>query len=338
MATESVESTRRAGLTGRGTIRVKYTIGIDLGGTNIAVGLVDGTGRILEKRTMPTDAARGADDMICRMAARAREVAAACAVPLSAVSGVGVGVPGACDTVTGVVRLAVNLGWRDVSLAGALGAHLGLPVALGNDADAAALGEVTAGVAAGCGNALMVTIGTGIGGGLVIDRKIFTGCGGVGTEPGHIMLAMDGEICGCGKRGCFEAYASATALIRQTKQAMQAHPGSTMWQFAGGASDGADGCTAFECAKAGDAAANQVVTQYISYLAAGIGSLINVFRPELVILGGGISNQGAYLTDRLDHCLWQYCYGGQQFPPPPVVCAVLGNDAGIIGAALLAQE
>ena len=316
---------------------MRYYIGIDLGGTNIAAGLVGEDARLLAKYSIPTGAERPADELIADMAEAARRAAEAAGVSMAEVEAVGVGIPGACDLTDMSVMLAVNLNWKNVPLGKKLGALLGKPVLLGNDADCAALGEALAGCAREYDSAVMITIGTGIGGGIILNNRIFAGGTRCGTEPGHIPLVFGGEKCGCGKSGCFEAYASCTALIRQTRRAMEKNPSSALWQFCGGDLNRVDGRTPFDGAAAGDETARQVIDQYISYLAGGISALINVFRPQAVILGGGVSNQGDNLIRPLAEEVRKYVYGADIIEPPVIRRAILGNDAGIIGAALIGK-
>lgn len=313
---------------------MRYFIGIDIGGTNIAVGIVSEDGSLVKKLSVPTGAARGQEALVEDMIGSVKAVLELAGMNLSDISSVGIGVPGAV-TPDGVVIRAVNLGWKEVPLADILSNALGLPVYLGNDADCAALGEVVAGSGSNCNSALMITMGTGIGGGFIVNGKIFSGCTGQGTEPGHFTFCYGGEPCGCGKRGCFEAYASATALIRQTKRAMEQNPDSKMWALVDGDIDQVNGKVPFDAAKLEDGTARAVVAQYIDYLAMGIASLVDSFRPELVIMGGGICNQGDYLMIPLNEAIRKYCYASDEIAPPPAVRATLGNDAGIIGAAAL---
>lgn len=313
---------------------MRYFIGIDLGGTNIAAGVVSQDGQLLCKASLPTGARRPAGEIVADMARAAEQCLAASGLDKNQIEALGVGVPGAIDNDTGMVLFTANLDWRSLPLARMLRELLDLPVYLGNDADCAALGEALAGGAQDFESALMITLGTGIGGGLVSHRKLFTGWSGVGIEPGHFTLVAGGVQCGCGNRGCFEAYASATALIRQTREAMITHPDSALWNFADSVEQ-VNAKTVFDAAAVGDAVAQTVVDQYEEYLAAGIGGIVNLFRPHAVILGGGVSNQGENLLVPLRKKLKKYCYASQYIAPPQVVKATLGNDAGIIGAALL---
>ncbi|MCC8182850.1 MAG: ROK family protein [Clostridiales bacterium] len=313
---------------------MRYFIGIDIGGTNIAVGVVDEEKNMLKKLSVPAGADRKAEALIDDMVASVRAVLELAGMTLSDIASIGIGVPGAV-TPEGEVIQAVNLGWKNLPLREIMSSRLGLPVYLGNDADCAALGEVVAGSGANCNSALMITLGTGIGGGFIVNGKIFSGCTGQGTEPGHFTFCYGGELCGCGKRGCFEAYTSATALIRQTRRAMEKNPDSKMWALVDGDIDKVNGKVPFDAAKLDDGTARAVVAQYIDYLAMGIAGIVDTFRPELIIMGGGICNQGDYLMIPLNEGIRKYCYASDEIAPPPAVRASLGNDAGIIGAAAL---
>lgn len=313
---------------------MRYFIGIDIGGTNIAVGVVGEDGSLVKTLSVPTGAHRPAEALIADMIATSKAVVEAAGMTMADISSVGIGVPGAV-TPDGMVLSACNLNWTNIPLAKEVGEALGLPVYLGNDADCAALGEVVAGAGSAYKSALMITMGTGIGGGFIVNGKIFCGCNGQGTEPGHFTFVYGGEPCGCGKRGCFEAYASATALIRQTKRAMERDLGSKMWELVEHDIDKVNGKVPFDAAKLGDETALAVVAQYIDYLGMGIAGIVNSFRPDVVIMGGGICNQGDYLMVPLNETIRKYCYAPDPIPVPPAVRATLGNDAGIIGAGAL---
>ncbi|MDO5602410.1 MAG: ROK family glucokinase [Oscillospiraceae bacterium] len=312
----------------------RYRIGIDLGGTNIAVGLVDENWSITARCTLSTRAERPAREIIDDMAKAAETVMAQAQVEKEACLSVGVGSPGTCDEKTGEILYANNLGWRNVPLAQELQKRLGLPVYISNDANCAALGEVKAGAAKGCRNALLFTLGTGVGGGIILDGKIFSGGRSCGAELGHTLLMAEGEPCTCGRRGCIEAYASATALIRDTKREMERTPESLMHAAAEGYGK-VNGRVAFDAARQGDPAAKRVVENYLRYLGEAVVDMINIFRPDIFILGGGIANEGAFLLEPVRAFAARYAYGGALNPLPEIVCAALGNDAGIIGAAAL---
>jgi glucokinase len=251
---------------------------------------------------------------------------------------VGIGAPGAVDPVTDLLTYAPNLDWKNVPLAYEFKKHIDLPVHIANDADCAALGEYSAGAAGEYQSVLFITLGTGVGGGLIIGGRIFMGASGYGFEPGHTTLVLGGVRCGCGREGCIEAYASVTALIRQTIQAMALYPQSLMYSICGGEFSRVSGRTAFEAAKQGDRAGRQVVEQYAYYVGAGISSLVTSLRPHAVLVGGGISNEGDYLLEPVRSAVAETIYAKDTVPMPVILKASLGNAAGIIGAALLESQ
>lgn len=315
-----------------------YSIGVDLGGTNIAVGIVDARGDLLKKISVPTGSAHDYKILIEKIAAAVEQVTAESGLDMQKIRSVGAGIPGTVDPSGRAVIFAPNIQWEDVPFSDILEKRLGLPVQIENDAECAALAEGVCGGAKGCGSAVMLTFGTGVGGGFLMDGKLFKGCRRIGTEPGHMTLVFGGEKCGCGRLGCYEAYASASALKRQTARAMEENPQSLMWALCGGTTARVSGKTAFAAARAGDETGARVVDQYISYMAAGISSIINIFWPEIVLVGGGISGEGDDLLIPLNKKLKEFCYGNGKVPVPPVVSALLKNDAGIIGAALLGHD
>ena len=307
-----------------------YRIGIDLGGTNIAVGVVDDRHRIVAEASLPTGAHRPAEQVVADMC-RAVELALdkAGLTPADCAS-IGVGAPGTCDPERGVVICSYNLNWFDVPLCAMLTAHFGLPARLSNDANCAALAETVAGAAVGCRNMVLITLGTGVGGGIIVDGRIVSGLGGAGGEPGHSLLVLDGEPCTCGRRGCWEVYASATALIRQGREAAAAHPTSLLNRY-----PELTGRDVFDAADAGDEAAQAVLERYYVYVAAGITDLVNILSPEMVLIGGGISRQGERLLRPIRRYVAANCFGGESRPQPIIQAAQLGNEAGIIGADAL---
>ena len=307
-----------------------YRIGIDLGGTNIAVGVVDDRHTIIAEASVPTGAFRPAEEMVadmCRAVEMALEQAGLIAADCASI---GIGSPGTCDSAAGVVLRAYNLGWFNVPVCEMLHAHFGIPVRLSNDANCAALAETVAGAAVGCRNMVLITLGTGVGGGIIVDGKLVSGMGGAGGEPGHSLLVLDGEPCTCGRRGCWEVYASATALIRQGREAAAAHPASLLNRY-----PELTGRDVFDAADAGDTAAQAVLERYYVYVAAGITDLVNILSPEMVLIGGGISRQGERLLRPIRRYVAANCFGGENRPQPVIQAAQLGNEAGIIGAAAL---
>lgn len=317
---------------------MKHYLGIDLGGTKFAVGVIDENFRFLARRSVSILETRSFEKIAKSMAAAAREVLAKAGLTEKDIGCVGIGAPSTIEPGTQHVVFANNLGWKDADLAGEFRRHWDIPVRVANDADCAALGECCAGAAKDYFDVLMLTLGTGVGGSFVIDKKIYAGGSGYGCEPGHSLLVFNGELCTCGRRGCLEAYASVTALIRQTVEMMARHPESLMCEACGFDMRKVNGRTAFDAAKKGDGAAKRVVEDYIGYLSAGISSLVTTFRPSAVILGGGLSNEGEYLIAPVRRLVSGSLYAAGLIEPPAILKAVLGNDAGIIGAALLGRE
>ncbi len=307
-----------------------YRLGIDLGGTNVAVGVVDAGNRIVSRaaaETPKTDTKNTIPDAIAACAERALRDAG---LSRADCAGAGLGTPGSCDTASGLVRYAHNLDWDCFDAADALRERLRLPVRLANDGDCAALGEVIAGAAKGCACALVLTLGTGIGGGYILDGKICAGNRSLGGEFGHTRIAMDGEKCSCGEAGCWEAYASASALMRQAERAAANAPDSALRRC-----ERLDGKAIYAAAAAGDAAALAVTARYAEYVGMGLVSLLNVLFPERILLGGGVSGAGEALFVPVRAYVRAHSYVRDATLLPPILPAALGRDAGIIGAAAL---
>lgn len=307
-------------------------IGIDLGGTNIAGGVLNDSGELLCAKSIPTDAQRPYSEVIHDMGLLAVELAQMAGTSIDSVESVGVGSPGTPHKETGNILYSNNLGWENVPLVQELGRYIPVPIRLDNDANCAALGEYAAGAAKGCRSAVMVTFGTGVGGGIVLDGKIHSGFNSAGGEIGHMVVVSGGVRCTCGRKGCWESYASATALIRMGNDAADRNPRSLLASMR--QRDRLNGRLIFDAAQKGDAAANQVIKGYIWYMAEGITNLVNIFQPEAIVLGGGICAQGDYIVNPIREYVAQgvFC---KQVALPRMVTATLGNDAGIIGAALL---
>ncbi|MGE4484604.1 MAG: ROK family protein [Oscillospiraceae bacterium] len=317
---------------------MSHYMGIDLGGTNIAAGVIDENGCVLSKQCLYTKPERGQAAVISDMAKAAEAAVKAAGIPLTDIPYIGIGIPGTVRSDTREVIFAPNISWRGVQLEKEFRKHLDIPVFAANDADCAALGEAYFGCAAKYNSALLITIGTGIGGGFIINKSIFFGCTGCGTEPGHMTVDYGGEQCACGKRGCFETVASATALKRETRRAMEKSRSSLMWEVCGGNLKNISGRTAFDAARRGDPLALVIINAYTDHLAAGVASIVNIFWPEIVIIGGGISAEGDFLLDPLREKMKKFSYAGDILPMPKIMPASLGNDAGIIGAALLGNN
>lgn len=314
-----------------------YYMGIDLGGTNIKAGVVDDAFRIIGRAKAKTGIPRPAEEVMDAMAECAKAAAADAGVPWEQIRQVGIGVPGTANEETGVVEYANNLLFENVPMREYLQKRLHKEIDITNDANAAALGEVLAGAARGASNAVAVTLGTGVGGGIVIDGRLFTGFHYGGAELGHMGIVLGGRKCTCGRRGCLEAYASATGLIRSTKEAMEAFPDSLMWELARENGGNVSGRTAFLAAGRGDAAARAVVNDYIQHLGYGLASIINILAPEILVIGGGVSNEGENLLRPLVECVRPQLYIRTPEKQTRIVLATLGNDAGLIGAAFLSR-
>lgn len=308
-------------------------IGIDLGGTFVKYGLVGEGGEIIEKGKVPTPAG-------CRYAETMEVIVSAVrrlAKHGALVCGLGIGVPGVVDGVKGIVRLSGNLGWENKPLAEDMSERLGILAVLTNDANAAAFGEYACGAGSEYKSVVLLTLGTGVGSGIVLNGRLYEGSAGAGAELGHEVIRFGGEKCACGRRGCFEAYASATALIKQTKRAMEKDRQSMLWRLCGGDINNVNGKTVFDAATMGDAAAKRVVNNYLRYLSEGLANIANAFRPEAILIGGGISAQGESLTKPLQKRVDKLMLGHGAYAPVKIKTASLGNDAGLVGAAMLVK-
>lgn len=313
-----------------------YYIGIDLGGTNIAGGLVTQEGKILIKKSIPTGCGRSAGEIVKDMADLAVRLAEEGGISWEEVSSVGIGVPGTANKETGVVEFANNLGFYDEPVVKMLQEHLpGKNILFDNDANAAAWGEYVAGSGKGTKNMIAVTLGTGVGGGIILNGELYEGVNYAAGELGHFVIDFNGKECNCGRRGCYEAYASATALIEQTKEAMKKNPSCALWNIVGGDLERTEGKTVFDGIAMGDEVANQIFERYIRYVGVGLVDLINIFQPELICIGGGISKAGEMLLAPLRSIIERESYTRTAKHQTKLVIASLDNDAGIIGAALL---
>lgn len=311
-----------------------FTIGIDLGGTNIVAAVVDEKYDIIAKAKTPTAVPRSADLIFDDIAKVCKEAVEKAGLTMNDISSVGLGTPGTVNS-DGVIEFANNLNFDNVPAKDMIIERLGdKPVYVANDANCAALGEAYAGCGNGAKNFIAVTLGTGVGSGVIIDGKIVTGVNNAGGECGHMVIVVDGEACTCGRHGCWEAYASATALINQTKKAMEQYPDSVMHQLA--KEEGkVSGKTAFDAMRRGDIAGIKVVDQYIKYVACGIINLVNALQPEIICVGGGICNEGETLLRPLRRYIEAERYSVYSKIQTKILKAELGNDAGIIGAAIL---
>ena len=313
-----------------------YNIGVDLGGTNIAVGIVNENHELIRKSSVPTKAFRDADEIVKDIAMLCESLCKEEGLSIDDIESVGIATPGTALRNIGVVAYANNLPFRDYPIAEKVKSFFPVKkVIIANDADAAALGECVAGAGKGFNDFIMVTLGTGVGGGIIVNGKLYSGSNFAGGELGHMVIEHNGVQCSCGRKGCWEAYSSATALIRMTKEKMQACPDSAMWAYVDGDLDKVNGRTAFDCMRKGDAAAKEVVDTYISYLATGTANILNIFQPSVMAFGGGVANEKDNLINPLNELVSKEIYCRKEEDRTKLKSAVLGNDAGIIGAAAL---
>ena len=317
-----------------------YRIGIDLGGTNIAAAVVNNEFKIVKKMSVPTGASREAGLIMDDMAALCKKVCAEAGVDFSEIEAIGIASPGVANHTDGVVEYSCNLPFRKFPICAELGKRLGMTnIHVENDANAAAWGEAVAGAAKGTKSSVMITLGTGVGGGVIIDGQVFSGSNYAGAELGHVVIEVGGRQCGCGRRGCWEAYSSATGLIKMTVEKIEECEKSgrkTVMSDLVKKYGKVSGRTAFDGFRAGDEAAKEVVDTYIEYLASGLASMINIFQPEVLSIGGGISGEGQFLVDLVLPIINKERYGGDFVDKKTEIrIAQLGNDAGIIGAAFL---
>ena len=315
-----------------------YTIGIDLGGTNIAVGLCDETLNMIDKDKVRTNAHRPASEIVRDMAMLTKSIVERNKLTENDLEYVGILVPGTVDVVNGVVECTPNLPFSGLNLREEFKKHFPVKqILLENDANAAAIGELLAGAGVGVDSLVMITLGTGVGGGVIMNGKVFSGCmNSSGAELGHTVIVANGKQCGCGRRGCWEAYSSATALKEMTRvrisELKERGISSLMLD-----NDNVSARTAFDAAKAGDEEGQRLVDEYIGYLAVGVTNIINIFQPELLLIGGGVSGEGENLTRPLREIVDREQYTKDRAVKTRIMTATLGNDAGIIGAAGLGR-
>ena len=317
-----------------------YYIGIDVGGTNLVAGLVDTGAHLVSRMSIPADRTKDADGLIQDMIGLTVRLCEEGETRIDRqydIKAIGIGIPGQVDNRAGTIVKTVNMPLSNTNIRAAFQTVWGAPVFLGNDANCAALGAYWAGAARGCDPAVMVTLGTGVGGGMVSGGRLFDGFAGSGMEVGHMITHAGGRLCTCGNRGCWEQYGSATALIHQTIEAMESHPDSLLWQICGGDLKKVEGRTAFDAASQGDAVASGVLERYREHVAVGLISLVNMLQPEIICIGGGISNAS---DEMLMNPLRKLVLAGSydKGNHTRITRATLGNDAGIIGAALLCRS
>lgn len=319
---------------------MKYYLGLDVGGTNLAAGIVDENYHLLHKESIPAGAGRSVEDITEDMAKVSKSVIKHLGLPISKISSWGIGMPSYINPKTGLLVHANCFGWKNIDIYSYLQKQISLPIYIENDANCAALGEVLAGAGKGYRDVLMLTLGTGLGGGIILDKKIYAGSDMMGAELGHTKLAYHGSSCTCGQLGCAEAYCSATALIRQakeelTKETADRMKGSVMYELCGNDLDRLDAKMVVDAYKMGDRIAKKVFLQYVDYLSCALSSFIVIFRPEIIILGGGVSNAGDLLLIPLKEKVMENTYAADVIGVPEIRLAKCGNDAGIIGAAML---
>lgn len=315
--------------------RKKVIAAIDLGGTGIKIGITDTQCRILAQTSVPTNAKRPYEEIIADMGHAAAALLEQNGYEIKDCLGAGVGSPGTVDSKNGIVLYSNNIRWDHVPLAQELKKYLPVPVYVNNDANCAALGETVNGAARGCKNAIFLTLGTGVGGGVIIGGEVFEGGHPGGAELGHIKIASHGRKCTCGRTDCLEAYVSATALTGDAKEMAKQHKESMLYALCGQNPEQMNAKIPFDAAKADDPWGVSLIEDYIRYLADGITDLANIFRPDIIVLGGGVCAQGEYLTAPLNRYLCENCFGASVSYVPKVVTAKNGNDAGTIGAASL---
>lgn len=311
---------------------LKNYIGVDIGGTCIKGIIINRSGDILYEDSIATGTEKDGDILTGLIVELINRMIMSNGGFKASFAGVGIGCPGLIDSKRGTVVFSGNLGLKYYELGNKVSERIGMPVKITNDANAAALGEAKFGAGKKYKDSILITLGTGVGGGIVIDGKLFEGGSSAGTEIGHTVIVEDGEPCTCGRKGCFEAYSSATALIRKTRDVMEQNRSSAMWDKY--TPETISGKTAFDFYYT-DAAAKSVVDWYIKYLACGITNLANVFRPQVVMLGGGVAAQKQKLTNPLQALLDKQIFAGQSYALVKIVTASLGNKAGAYGAAAL---
>ena len=315
----------------------EYIIGIDLGGMSAKSGLFSLKGELLFEDRIATSVDDGFVGTLEKLDFLARNTAKKAEIDFNDVKAIGVGAPGVVDSNSGAILRWTNYRWNDVPFAEKLSALTGKTVSVANDANTAALGEAKFGATAKYQSSILLTIGTGVGGGIVFDGKLIEGYKSAGAELGHITIREGGLPCACGRRGCYEKYASATALIQQTRHAMVEDLYSYMWTVAEGKIENVNGRTAFIAAKKGDATAKKVIDQFVSYLSEGVADFVNILRPEAIVLGGGIANEGEALFEPLRKAVDARTYIAMDIVPLKIVGAKLGNRAGIYGAYCIAK-
>lgn len=315
-----------------------YRIGVDLGGTNIVAGVVNGEHKIIGKGEIPTQRTRSGIEIVDDIKNAIKRAVEASKVDFSEISSIGIGTPGTVNREEGIIEYANNLDFNNMPIKKYIEDEFHINTYIENDANCAALGEAVAGAGNGVNNFVAITLGTGVGSGIVVNGKILHGCNDAAGEIGHMVIKFGGERCTCGRRGCWEAYASASALIRQTQDIMSKNFDTIMWDMVGGDIRKVNGRTSFDAMREGDAAAREVVNNYTYYLAVGIVNVINIFQPEILCIGGGIGNEGEALLTPVRYYVNNEHYTLHAKNQTVICCATLGNDAGIIGASMIEEQ
>ncbi len=311
-----------------------YYIGIDIGGMSVACGITDEKFNIIYKDSVPTEAKKPGEEIVADIIGLVKKVMDKVNAKEADIKSIGIGAPGMLDRENGVIVRSSNINFRNTEIRKLINEQINVPVYVDNDANCAALGEAVSGSTKEVDNSVMITLGTGVGGGVILNKKIYSGFNGHAGELGHTVIVYDGEPCGCGRKGCWETYASVTALIRQTKKAIEENPESILAKSVDGE---VNGKTAFDAMRNNCPVGTQVVNQYIKYVAVGITDIINILMPEMIAIGGGISKEGDALIKPLIEEVTINMYK-KMAVPTKIVTATLGNDAGIIGAAALGVD
>ena len=318
-----------------------YSLGIDLGGTKIAAGIVDENYKIIKKKSCPTNAWRTPDEIIKDMAELCISLCEEEGLNIKDMDSIGIAAPGTINEKTGYIEYTNNIKIKNFDLVGTFSKYSGYDagkIKIGNDANLAAFGEAVAGAAKGAKSSITITLGTGVGSGVVVDGKLLTGCWSGGAELGHMVIIEGGKPCTCGRKGCFEAYCSVTALIKATREKCAAHPESKMNEITEHNLENVGGKTAFQAMYQGDVPAKEVIEEYMYHLATGIANIINIFQPEILCIGGGLSNEGEIIAEMIAPTVAAEVYSADKILKTKLVMAQLANNAGIIGAAAYSRK
>ncbi len=311
-------------------------IGVDLGGMSAKAACFS-EGKLYGKSNVETCAENTPEETVLSLVKLCMTAAEKANKNFDDVQAIGIGSPGVVDSNSGTVVSWTNFHWLNIPLAELMEKRTGKKVFVLNDANAAAYGEAKFGAGAKYNDSVLITLGTGVGGGVILGGNLFEGYRSAGTEIGHMVIRQNGELCTCGRRGCLERYASARALVARTKEEMVAHPDSIMWKYAA-TLDSVDGRTVFLSLKDGDEAASNVFHEYIAALGEGIVNIANLLRPQAVIIGGGISAEGETLLVPLRNYVYPRLYVSDTYASFDIIKATLGNDAGLYGAAKFAFD